>query len=197
MNFENIPEKQPSFAPFIAKNLSEQEQEGLLQEILSLEKQIFPPDWLYEDAEIYYREMLENPSAINIFLRGENNKVVGYLLAKPLSDVYEELAQDDPELKRDEQCYYIETTEILPEYAKGRGALKFFNVLQGEIEENHPEYNAISAHARVSNGLADVLARKVKKSLMEERSIEKWAHGGGEPYAYIQWGLEKKQENDL
>ncbi|NCU41683.1 MAG: hypothetical protein EOM19_03075 [Candidatus Moranbacteria bacterium] len=194
MNFENVPERQPSFAPFIAKNLSEEEREIFLQKILSLEQKIFPPDWQYEDAEMYYREMLESPSAINIFLRGDNNEVAGYLLAKPLSEVYEELAQDDPALKNDEYCYYIETTEILPKYAKGRGSFKFLSALQKEIEENHLEYTTISAHARVSNGLADVLVRRVKKNLIEERSIERWAHGGGEPYKYIQWAIEKQED---
>ena len=113
MNLENVSERQPLFTPFVTKNLSAEDREMFLQKILFLEQKIFPADWQYEDAEVYYRKMLESSSAINIFLCGDNNEVVGYLLARPLSEVYKELAQDDPELKDDEYCYYIETVGVL------------------------------------------------------------------------------------
>jgi GNAT superfamily N-acetyltransferase len=191
MNLENVSERQPLFTPFVTKNLSAEDREMFLQKILFLEQKIFPADWQYEDAEVYYRKMLESSSAINIFLCGDNNEVVGYLLARPLSEVYKELAQDDPELKDDEYCYYIETVGVLSEYSGIGGFTRLLNSLQEEVAEK--ECTSLSAHTRTVNGFAESLERKCKEHLLVKRAIKTWSHGGGEPYVYLQWAIKKKE----
>ena len=63
-------------------SLAEGFDERKLRGILDLEAKCFPKEWQYEEADKYYREMLEDLENINIFLE-DGRKIVGYVLARP------------------------------------------------------------------------------------------------------------------
>jgi len=65
MNLSEMDEKKLLGKAEIVKEFSE----DALKAVLLLEKECFPKEWQYEDAEEYYAEMLKNSENINIFLK--------------------------------------------------------------------------------------------------------------------------------
>jgi ribosomal protein S18 acetylase RimI-like enzyme len=163
--------------------------EKFLKDILSLERLCFSPDWQYQDAEVYYKEVLLNSKAINLFLRIGNGEVAGYLLAVPFREAIPDLVSADEVLKLeeiDDSHYYLDTIEIHPQY---QGRRNGYILLQGFREEAIKRGVArVSTHARISNK-ADRLGESVFGRPLVKRIIPSWKFGGGEPYAYLKWGL--------
>jgi len=79
--------------------------ERALADIQALEQTCFPATWQYADAERYYAEALCDEATVHVFLRG-GGIAAGYLLARPLADLFEELAPHDPGLAPDPACCY-------------------------------------------------------------------------------------------
>ena len=158
--------------------------EQILQEIILIGRLSFPSDWQEEDDEQYNREMMKDTNNIFILLK-EDAKIIGYLLALPQSKAVEELKADDPFMQEDRQRYYVETMSILPEFRKGRGFLRMLSRL---IEESMRRgCNKVSMHARVNNGLSQVMQKYYKDMVTLVRRIENWKYyNGAEPTDYIE-----------
>lgn len=155
-----------------------------LETILELERACYPPEWQYADALEYYQEMLDNQKAIHLFLT-MGGETVGYLLAVPQNEVYDDLVKYDPSFTKEEGCYYLETIGIRPEYTgKGGGKIlmeRFVAVVQKK------GIDKVSTHARTLNGFNGLVRQRFETDIVEARGIEHWYYGGGEPYEYIQW----------
>lgn len=162
-----------------------------LADILRLEKECFPADWQYPEAEEYYAAMLADSENVNIFLR-DDGETVGYLLARPFKSVVEELKESDPELTdKPEAVYYIETIQILPTY-QGKGGARRLLVETSEAVLKRG-VNKFSIHARTTNGLHEIVKKVFAGSVTLTRKIESWKWANGEPYEYIEYY--KFQEN--
>ncbi len=159
-----------------------------LEDILSLEQRCYPVGWQYPDAKEYYSEMLRQESAVHIFLR-EGDASVGYLLGRPLSEVYADLREYDSELRDDTACFYLETIGIDPKCAGRKGGAQLLEAFRKEVSHREGEYDRISAHARKAAGsdLSGLIQRMYTDARV--RHITKWHFGGNEPYDYVVWDV--------
>jgi ribosomal protein S18 acetylase RimI-like enzyme len=162
-----------------------------LKDILMLEKECFPVEWQYPDAEEYYRKVLENKENISIFLK-DKEKTVGYILAVPLNGVVGELKEWDPGIKKDEKKFYIETIQILPEFQGKSGAKKLLIATCEEVLKRG--FNEFAIHARTINGFNAKIKKMFGDGVMLARKIEKWKPANNEPYEYIEWVYKKPPE---
>ena len=164
--------------------------EDALADILRIEHASYPQSWHYEDEEEHYAAMLRDPRTVHLFLKVGGHRV-GYLLGRPHSDQFDELAEHDLPLTDDPQCCYIETTAILPAYAGRMGLTRLTRALADHLVR-HTELGLcrISAHARVNNHVYELVKLSYRThQLMEDRALESWHFGGGEPYRYLKWNL--------
>lgn len=164
--------------------------EDALADILRIEHGCYPQSWHYEDEKEHYTAMLGDPRTVSLFLRA-GGKRVGYLLGRPHSDLHAELAEHDPLLEDDPQSCYIETTAILPTHAGRMGLTRLTRALAGQLVRL-PELGLcrISAHARVTNRVYELVKLSYDRhELMEDRALDSWHFGGGEPYRYLKWNL--------
>lgn len=179
---ENIIEQKRDISLFIANEFSEEN----LQNVLKMEKKCFSESWQFDDAEQYFKEMLENKENINIFLK-QGAEVVGYILAKPHNDMVDDLVDDDKDLMKKDNFYYIETIEIIPE-ARGIGGAS--RLLLGICDEaGKRNVKNFSIHARTVNGFSEKLKKIFDKKITLVRKIENWKHADNEPYEYIEWEI--------
>lgn len=160
--------------------------EESLKSILFLEKECFPPDWQYPNADEHYKEVLEDAENINIFLK-EDSQVIGYVLARFHNKEMEELKEADPELKEKEDTFYIETVQMLPEKRKMGGLKKLIAAVCEEAERRG--VRSFSIHARTVNGLHDAIKNIFEGKITMVRQIESWKYAAGEPYEYIEWHI--------
>lgn len=158
-----------------------------LESILEMERVCYPREWQYDDAAEYYEALLRSESAIHIFLR-DGDRMVGYLLGRPLSEVYEELKAYDAELHNDPSCYYLETIGVRPECAGRRGGMTLLKAFRESVKKREG-YDRLSAHARKAPG-SDLssLLRKIHPDAAV-RFVPRWFFGGDEPYDYIVWNI--------
>lgn len=160
-----------------------------LEDVLKLEKECFPKEWQYEDAEEYYKEMLEDKNNVNIFLK-DKEKAIGYLLAVPFEKALDDLREYDPDIKSgmdDSKKMYLETIQVLPEFRGFGGAEKLIIKMCEEGKRKGVE--KFSIHARKLNGLNEKVKKMFAGKISESRDLEKWHYGGDEPYEYIEWGF--------
>lgn len=157
-----------------------------LNDILMLEEKCFPSEWQYDNAAEYYADVLKNKDNINIFLK-KNDKTIGYILAIPHSDMVDDLLKDDEFLERKDNFYYIETIQIIPQSRGIGGAEKLLKAVCEEA--GRMGINNFSIHARALNGFADKVKNIFEGRVSLVRRIEKWRHGGNEPYEYIEYTL--------
>ncbi len=177
---ENRIEREKCITLFAANEFKE----NYLKDILSLEEKCFPEDWQYEDAGQYYKEMLSDKENINIFLR-DHGKTVGYVLARFHNKETGELSEYDPEFKDQENVFYIETIQILPEFQGKGGAKKLLLAVCEEAGKRG--INKFSIHARKINGFSESVKKIFADRIVAVREIESWEPAEGEPYEYIEW----------
>ncbi|HAT73601.1 MAG: hypothetical protein US30_C0011G0029 [Candidatus Moranbacteria bacterium GW2011_GWF2_36_839] len=156
---------------------------GALNEILKLEKECFPAEWQYEDADKYYKKMLGDAENINIFLK-DGKRVAGYILARFHNKEIKELSKYDDKFK-ERKGFYVETIQIFPEFQGIGGAKKL--ILAVCEEANKRGFDKFSIHARKKNGLNDKIKNIFKDNITDIRNIEKWEPAVGESYEYIEW----------
>jgi hypothetical protein len=104
------------------------------------------------------RKTLENPNGIQIVVRSQEDKVIGYLSSKPQKEAYEELKNWDPEIDQEDQTLYVESIAIKPEVRDLRTFLKLGRVFIEEAKKRG--YKKITMHARVATGLSSILQKR-------------------------------------
>lgn len=155
-----------------------------LNDILLLEHECFPTSWQYPDARKYYDSILRNNQNINILLK-TSQKTVGYALSVPLSTVWPELIEHDPSLKNSSDCYYLENIAVLSNWRGQGGATALIRAMIEEAQKNH--VNRFSVHARISNHFSEKIKKMFASGVNENRKLNRWFFGGGEPYEFIEW----------
>ncbi len=150
---------------------------GALKGILDLEKNVYPEDWQFDDAEKYFGGILADPENINILLK-KGDKIIGCAISTPHSKAFEELKEDDSQLRDLADCFYVVTFELASEIQKTlAGGRLFFRMLEKLIKESKIRgASKLTFHARVSTGFSDVLRRYFRNMVIEERRIDKWAN---------------------
>ena len=155
--------------------------DAFIRELLKMRSEAFPEGWEYTDAKDYYQKMIEDPNNISIIIK-DKDEILGYLLAIPHNKAIVELKKDDPLMKDDSECFYIETMEIHPELQKTGLFLKMLYKLFEEAEKHG--IDKFSMHARVNNSLSSVVQRRFIAT--EVRRVENWPYYNAmEPTDYI------------
>ena len=155
--------------------------DAFMRELLKMQRKTYPEGWEYDDAEEYYREMIEDPRNINIVLK-DKDKILGYMLAIPHNKAVDELKKDDPLMKDDSERLYIETMEIHPEVQKTGLFLKMADEFFQEAGKRG--FKKVSMHTRVNTGFSKMIQRCFV--VTEIHRIENWPYyNGQEPADYI------------
>ena len=170
--------------------------DSVLREILTVSRNSLPESWQYPDEEDYYGQQLHNEKAIHLLLR-RDNLPIGYLLAIPHNEAArdEDLRCADPALVEDPDRIYVETLEIVTEYAKslvsGKLSLMMFRAL---IEEADKRGRCkFSMHVRMTSGLNRVLRKLFGDILTNFRIIDNWPfYNGEEPTEYTEGTYQAK-----
>lgn len=168
----------------VLNNISEEQ----LGDILSIDKEIFPT---MPVAEEEIRETLES-GGVQVVLKGADAKTVGYIISLPHAEAYEFLSDIDPELVAVDGGLYVESIGILPEHR----SLKNFNQLWTTFaaEAKRKGFKKITAHARISEGLSDVLQKRF--GAQKHRTLDNWADFE-EPFDYIEIDLGTDPETSV
>lgn len=156
----------------------------ILSSILHVQASVYPPTWLEEDSENYYRSALASNAAINIVVK-DDGKLTGYLLAVPLHTVLADLVPYDPCIAiSNPDAYYIDTFEALPRNGFG-SSRKVIRALEAELRRR--DISLLLCHARISTGLSKVLRHYFENRIVILRRIERWEwYGREEPTEFIE-----------
>jgi len=153
----------------------------LIRELITLQQSAFPPQMQFKEPELYYQEALKNRRNINVVVRSPQGALLGYLLALPQTEVYEELRQWDPQMQRDPAAMYIDIIQTHPDCRPMSG---FMGLASGVCQETRRRgHQRLSMHVRTSNGLNNVVEKLLPDSCSMRR-IEDW-YASGEPFDYI------------
>lgn len=155
---------------------------ALVKELLELEQQAFPPEMQFAEGESYYSDCLRDRANINIVMCNHEGKVIGYVVAVPLSNVYESLKQYDPDIGNESERLYVDTIQTLPGERQAFGFIQLLNAMFDEALRLGT--NKFSLHARQKNGLSKLVLR-LFPTAKRLRTIENW-YGWGEPFDYIE-----------
>jgi hypothetical protein len=151
-----------------------------IQEIKDLDDSVMPEQMQYDVSDL--RESFDSSGGVHILVKDSTGKIMGYLTSVPKDEEYEDLCVADPEFFKDESSLYIES--ILVKDGDLVILNKVFKLLLTEAGKRG--YKNISMHARVSQGLSDILQKRYGAKFF--RRIENW-YDFGEPFDYLELDL--------
>ncbi len=151
-----------------------------IQEIKALDDSVMSEQMQYDISDL--RESFDSPEGVHILVKDSTGKIMGYLTSVPKDEEYEALCMADPEFIKDESSLYIES--VLVKDGDLVTINKVFKLLLTEAGKKG--YKNISMHARVSQGLSDILQKRYGAKFF--RRIENW-YGFGEPFDYLELDL--------
>lgn len=154
------------------------------EHLIRLHNESFYDGGQYDDAEVFFDQVLKEDHNINIILK-DGNDVVGLLIARPHNIVQKEIGDDDAPMRpHEEPRFYIETMGILPGYRGKFGHIKMIYKLIEEAKRRG--IRNFSTHVRKSNGLSYSMQKLFGKKLTHIREIESWKWVNNEPYHYVE-----------
>lgn len=155
--------------------------EDTLSQIKELDDSVMPEKMRYNIEDL--RDCFNFENGVKILVRDEDKNIRGYLIALPKSEEYEDLHEKDPELLPDDKSLYLESIVIKDGDLKT--LIKVLATLREEAENRG--YKNLSMHARVSEGLSNVLQKRYGAKFF--RRIENW-FDFGEPFDYLEIDLD-------
>jgi|GEM_PF-658402 len=173
--------------------LIEKPNDELMKKIVETYKKCFPEEWSYPDAEEFFSKLLNKEGNIGILLK-DGEEIAGFALLRPHDDMVEDIEEPDPELKKDENRFYIETLQILPQYQNKGSFTKIVTTIISESKKKH--IHKFSFHARVKNKLSENIQRIFGDKITQIRRMDDfYDYGGDEPCDYIEVDLSKNQSH--
>lgn len=159
---EKGPEKKPGGVSIISES---EKNEDLFKELVEIDGEIFPGMKVEESElrESFYSE------GIQVALRSDEGKMIGYLTSLPHNQAKNKMIEDDPELVEYSEAIYVESIGILEENRSIDNFLKIWNSFcKTAIDKG---YKKITGHFRVSGRLSHVLQKNMVRNLEEELKI--------------------------
>lgn len=151
-----------------------------LGDILNLQQYLpeelrYPPDEISAD--------LRNPKYIHLFLYNGNAEAVGYVFGIPHNEIVDEMRHDDPLLKNDDKCYYIDQVIVVP---SSRGGEIYRMLLIAFFREsNRRGCFRYSAHVLSTFGFDKAIKRFLRRALVQIRPV-KLPSFGEHDYVYME-----------
>ncbi len=154
--------------------------ENTFQQIYEIEKEVSTGNMLLSEADL--RSVMEKADTITIVIRDEGNRVLGFVVGLPNSEVYEELQSDDPDFKSDPRYLYIYDLAI---GRQKRSLANFLNLIRKLMQTaSSKNFSGLSMHTRVSEGLSEILQKRY--GAKKVRTIDNW-QSYGEPFDYLEF----------
>ena len=155
----------------IEKEISEE----LVKEIGKMERENFHEVFHICHEEL--REVLHEPSAINIIAYDENERIAGYLLAIDFSEEFDDLQKDaDPLIEDIPGALYLHSIVVRSDM-RGKG---IFGKLIKKFRETYPD-KIVGLHAHTGNASSVGFQKYGAKFI---RRVENW-YGTGEAFDYL------------
>ena len=161
----------------LINNLDDDTFEGIYE----IEKEVSTDDMALVKEDL--RAAMEKPGALTVAIRN-NEKILGFIVALPNSEVYEELHDDDPEFTPDPDRLYVYDLAIGKEKRSLSNFLDLVRKLKGEASARN--FKGLTMHTRVGEGLSGILQKRYGAKLL--RTIDDW-QGYGEPFDYLELEL--------
>jgi hypothetical protein len=149
----------------------------IIEKLIELDKKCFPGNLFMSKEDLEH--IFSDPKLILHKVEDEG-RLLGYTYGVPLTSVFKELSEADPDLTDDPECLYVYSTATDPDE---RSLKMFFELIKG-IEESATEagYSKISRHSRVGMGYSSVLQKRFKYRFI--RTLNDWM-GSGENFDYL------------
>jgi hypothetical protein len=160
----------------IVENISDDTLSG----IFSIEKEV-SDDEFSAIADDDLKSAIEKPRAITVVIRGADKNVLGFIIALPNNEVYEELHGDDTSFTNDSDSLYIYDLAIGDKERSLANFLNLIKTLAGEAKAKN--FKRLSMHTRTSEGLSAILQKRYHAKLI--RTLDDW-QGYGEPFDYLE-----------
>lgn len=157
----------------------------LLYQLMYLEEKCLPIEMRNADSYGYYTRLLKDNRSVNLLLKYKE-RIIGLVVAKEYSRVFEGLANHDPDLRQREKYFYIDTVQILPRF-KINGGLTFL-IVQLVEKALRKKVKGICLHARKKNGLSDFLQKMFLGKKLH--TIDNWL-GFGEQFDFLEMAVNK------
>ncbi len=160
----------------VVKNISD----STLSGIFAIEKEVSTGAFsALEDNEL--KAVIEKPNTITVIIRDTSKNVLGFIVALPNNDVYEELHDDDHDFQDDPESLYVYDVAIGD---KERSLANFLNLVRTLTKEARAKnFKVLSMHTRTSEGLSTILQKRYDAKLI--RTLDNW-QGYGEPFDYLE-----------
>ncbi|KKR08123.1 MAG: hypothetical protein UT43_C0019G0002 [Parcubacteria group bacterium GW2011_GWC1_39_29] len=153
----------------------------LFSRLYAIEREVSTEDMVLLEGDL--RNIIENPRAYTAIIR-DGEDVLGFVVALPVSEVFNELAPYDPELKNDDGDLYVYDIAIS---SSRRNLPNFLNLVRKLSSEAISRgYKRLIMHTRKSEGLSEILQKRY--GVQKLRTIENWC-GYGEPFDYLEMAL--------
>jgi hypothetical protein len=149
----------------------------LVSKLIELDKKCFPGNLFMSKEDLEH--IFSDPKLILHKVESEG-RLLGYTYGVPLTSVFKELSEADPDLVDDPECLYVYSTATDPDE---RSLKMFFELIKG-IEESAilKGYSSISRHSRTTEGYSSVLKKKFKYNFV--RTLDDWMESG-ESFDYL------------
>jgi len=149
----------------------------IVDKLIELDKKCFSGNLFMSKEDLEH--IFSDPKLILHKVEDEG-RLLGYTYGVPLTSVFKELSEADPDLTDDPECLYVYSTATDPDE---RSLKMFFELIKG-IEESATAngYARISRHSRVTEGYSSVLQKKFKYNFI--RTLDDWMESG-ESFDYL------------
>lgn len=152
----------------------------IINQLVAIEKSLFAKPFFSEEE---YVGILSSPENVNIILKDKEEHICGYVSAIPHNAIVREVRSFHPDFPDKDNCYYIDTIEVLPGYS-GQGLFKvLLAALAHEVLERF-NIKRWSTHVRVQHGFDKVIMR-----MFPEIDVSYKVYnflGKGEDYLYLE-----------
>lgn len=159
----------------------------LVREMSLLEEKCLPFQMCHANNQTYFSSVLNNPENISLVLKYKD-RLVGFLLAKQYAQAHKELINHDPDLKsQKENCYFVETIQIHPQFRKKGGFDHLVGKLLSTIKKE--KIKGFCLYARRKNSFSSFVQKRFAGEKI--RTVENWL-GFGEAFDYLEISVNKQ-----
>jgi len=159
----------------------------VVEALVCLEEKCFPLEMRNPSSYQYFSNTLNDPKNISLLLKFKG-KIVGFLVAKEYKQVYNDLSNHDPDLRKNKkQLFYVDLIQIHPRFKINGGmSLLIIKLIQEVLGK---KLKGFCLHARQKNGISSLMQKifNCKKT----HSIDNWL-GFGEQFDYLEFIINKK-----
>ncbi|MFA5961942.1 MAG: hypothetical protein WC848_04640 [Parcubacteria group bacterium] len=138
----------------------------------------------WQDSDVdYYKDQFQNPRNINIVHRNGDNRISGYILARPHNEAVLDYLIEDPVMAAsDVGMFYVDI--VIADKNSIRPSIGMLLITEMIREANNRRVSRFSFHCRVVTGFSKRIQKEFGAEII--RRIERYVDCNEEPFDYIE-----------